>query len=619
MCGIAGMVLKRGAAQPEVAAAQLLRLEHRGPDSSGVFASGRAAIGQTRLAVIDLVTGDPPIETPDGSIGVVLNGEIYNYRELREALLRDGHSLRTKGDIEVIAHLAERDEPTTVASKLDGMFAFAIWDERRQRLVLGRDRFGKKPLYWWCDGHAFVFGSEIKAILEHPSVSAELDDSVIGDYLTFGYAPSPRTFFRGITSVPPGHVLTVDDDLTITSEPYWSIDLQTSAAPEVEMSMADAAGLVRDALRNAVEKRLVSDVPLGAFLSGGIDSSAVVALMSELSSRPVRTFTIGFSDAEFDERSWGRLVAERFGADHIEFVVEPDALALVDQLVWHHDQPFGDSSAIPTYLLSHLTREHVTVALCGDGGDELFAGYERFAAAVAAARYAAVPASARRAVHALTSRLPRRGLPGKVRRFERSAGAGLPHALREWVAYVPDDLRHELMPHAPELGIADYERHWNASAGAATLDRILLLNLQTYLLDDLLPKTDRMSMAHGLEVRAPFLDTALAELAFRIPPRLKAHRLDLKRVLKASMRGMVPDEVLDRPKKGFGVPLDAWFRGDLRSYMRSTLGAGASVRAHLAPSALDRILDEHERGLADHGHALWTFLTLELFLRRHGW
>jgi asparagine synthase (glutamine-hydrolysing) len=623
MCGIAGYVARHGRADEAVVQGQLDVLTHRGPDSSGVLVSGRAAIGQNRLAVIDLTTGDPPITTEDGRVGVVLNGEIYNYRKIRDRLQRDGHRLSTHGDTEVIAHLTEDLPVEDVARELHGMFAFATWDADHERLVLGRDRLGKKPLYYWYGPAGLVFGSEIKALLAHPAVAAELDPAAIPAYLTFGYVPSPFTFYRGILSVPPGHVLVLEGASPPRLHPYWEARVPgQEGVTRLKMSMADAAAEVRRRLATAVVDRLVADVPLGAFLSGGIDSSAVVGLMAEATSTPVRTFTIGFDDKDgFDERSWARLVADRFSTEHTEFVVKPQAVDLVERMVWHHDQPFGDSSALPTYLLSELTKGYVTVALCGDGGDEIFGGYERFAGGVAANLLTRGGGRSQRTIRRLAERLPPAALGGRVakgQRFLRSADRGLPEAFRTWISYVPDAQLEGLVP-GRHWGIDDYHEHWLKSRGASVTDRLLLLNIETYLLDDLLPKVDRMAMAHGLEVRTPFLDHELVEFALRLPPTLKLRGTSLKRVLKRSMRGFLPDEVLDRPKHGFGIPLDRWFRDDLDQYLRATLDRpDARIHEHVEQSGVQAILAGHRAG-ASHGNALWTLLTLEVFLRSQGW
>lgn len=604
---------------------QLRLLHHRGPDASGSFDRAHAAVAQNRLAIIDLVDGDPPIHNEDATIGVALNGEIYNFRELRSQLIAEGHVFASRGDTEVLAHLAEDHDPPALASQLDGMFAFAIWDDRRQRLILGRDRVGKKPLYYWAGDGVLVFGSELKAVLAHPRVPRRLEERAIPAYLSFGYVPTPLTFFEGIRSLPPGHVLVATPGGKPTIEAYWKP--RVPGADDVErldLSLADAARGVRGHLERAVERRLVSDVTLGAFLSGGVDSSAIVGIMAGLSEKPVPTFTIGFEDsAGYDERPYARAVAERFGTDHHEEVVAPDAVDLVERLVWHHDQPFGDSSAIPTFLLAQMTGRHATVALSGDGGDELFAGYERFAAALAVGHYGSVPRPLRAGGRRLIGLLPpgaARGRVGNVQRFARVAEAGLPDAYRAWISFIDDDTREALLGRADGWAAADFAEHWEAAGDAHLLDRLLRVNIETYLLDDLLVKADRMSMAHGLEVRSPFLDTDLLEFALRLPPATKARGLSLKRVLKAAVADLLPEEITKRRKRGFGVPLDRWFREDLGEYLESTVGApDARVRHHLVGSAVDRVLAEHASGLRDHGHALWLLLTLEVFLRRHGW
>ena len=625
MCGICGLVGTEPGDVQSMVDAQLGTLAHRGPDARGSFAAERAIIAQNRLAIIDLETGDPPITNEDQSVAAVLNGEIYNFRELRASLKGGGHAFRSRGDTEVIAHLAEELDAVELARRLDGMFAFAVWDERRRRLVLGRDRVGKKPLFYRASGGRLAFASEIKALLADAAAPRRLNEHAVPAYLTFGYVPTPYTFFEGIRSVPPGHVLTFEPGGEPVIERYWEPPLAGTNGERLELSLDDAATEVRRRLGDAVRRRLVSDVPLGAFLSGGIDSSAVVGLMAGIVDAPVLTFTIGFEDRHgYDERPYARLVAERHGTDHHEFVVRPDAVDLVERLVWHHDQPFGDSSAIPTFLLSEMTRRHVTVALSGDGGDELFAGYERFAAGLAARRYAAVPAPMQRAASGVMGLLPSealRGRAGALQRFARVAERGLPDAYRSWISFIQDPERDALLDgRRDDWAFDDYRATWEASQGAATLDRLLDLNLRTYLLDDLLVKTDRMSMAHGLEVRSPFLDADLLAFTTRLPPRLKARGIALKRVLRAAVKDLVPPEILRRPKKGFGVPLDRWFREDLRDYVGSTLGhPDARVKDHLVPAAVDRLIAEHDSGARNHGHALWTLLTLEVFLRRQNW
>lgn len=623
MCGIAGVA---GFPLDEAAVLdQVGLLRHRGPDSSGAHRGSGAIVAQSRLAVIDLVTGDPPIANEDGAIGVAFNGEIYNFRALQHELRERGHDLKTDGDTEVIAHLAEDHDPVALCRRLDGMFAFALWDETRRRLVLGRDRLGKKPLYYWQGpGGEIVFGSEIKAVLAHPRVPRRLAPHAVDAYLTFGYVPTPETFFDGVRSVPPGHVLVAGPGRPPELTAYWSPPAPGRGVEPLALGYEEAGAEVRRLLCDAVDKRLVADVPLGAFLSGGVDSSAVVALMARLSPRPVKTFTIGFEDSEgFDERPYARQVSTQFGTDHTEFVVNPEKADLIERLVWHHDQPFGDSSALPTFLLSELTRRHVTVALSGDGGDELFGGYERFAAALAVEAVARVPRGARRLAEQAAGRVPSglfAGRAGSVHRMLRRVDAGLPGALLAWISYLPPEQADRLRPGRSRWGEEAYERIWMASEGSATLDRLLLLNLQTYLLDDLLVKTDRMSMASGLEVRCPLLDDALVDLAFCLSPGFKVRGWSLKRVLKEAVRDLLPHELLHRRKRGFGVPLDRWFRTDLRTYTEGMLTApGARVHELLDPAAVRDLVAAHMAGRSGSGHGIWTLLTLEVFLRQEGW
>ena len=623
MCGICGVIAPDPGHVERVVDKQLSLLHHRGPDARGSFVASAGRIAQNRLAIIDLVTGDPPITNEDESVAVVLNGEIYNFPDIRLELERAGHRFTSHGDTEVIAHLAEDLEPAALCRRLDGMFAFAVWDERRGRLVIGRDRLGKKPLYYWHSGDRFVFASEIKGLFADPAVPRELDAGAVPSYLTFGYVPTPRTFFAGIQSLPPGHVLSIEPGREPVLERYWSPPVAgVDGVTQLDVSLPEAASRVRAVLEQAVERRLVSDVPLGAFLSGGVDSTAIVGIMAARTDHPVQTFTIGFDDRDgYDERPYARMGAVAHNTDHHEFVVHPEAVDLVERLVWHHDQPFGDPAAVPTYLLSEVTRGHVTVALSGDGGDELFAGYERFAAGMAARRYSALPSPVRGVLGGAINRLPRGARTAKLQRFAGVAGDGLPDAFRSWISYVKDPERDALLDgRRDDWALDDYDAIWQGSVGAHTLDRLLDLNLRTYLVDDLLVKADRTSMAHGLELRSPFLDAELLELATRLPPAHKARGVSLKRVLKAAVADIVPKEILERPKRGFGVPLDRWFREDLRSYVASTLGApDARVKEHLVGTAVDRLIAENDARVRGHGEALWTLLTLEVFLRREGW
>ncbi len=633
MCGIAGCIHPDIVSKDCGVSDQVESIGHRGPDSRGIYQDRGISIGQARLSIIDLETGDPPICSEDETFVSVLNGEIYNFKSLQVELKAAGHKLSTKCDTEVLAHLAEYNSPSRLANKLDGMFAFAVLDTRRREIMLGRDPVGKKPLYYYDSPSLFVFGSEIKAVLAHPGVPHELNDQVLLSYLTFGYVPSPDTFFKGIYAVPPGHTLVRGISGACSIEPFWTLSIQNQLqqglgadAPDLRSNSGNfqaSARNVRRLLEMAVEKRLVSDVPLGAFLSGGIDSSAIVAIMARLTNQPVNTFTIGFNDNEgFDERPYAETIAKRYKTNHTEFVVDPDASSHIEALVRHYDSPIGDSSALPTYLLSELTKSQVTVALCGDGGDELFGGYERFAAALAVDKFHQIPKPVLKVFSSALNRvLPAStGYGAKIGRLLEAADLAPHLAFLKWMSFVSSEWRGKLTLLPPTRGTEGYERLWNSYPPNQTLlQRLQRINIETYLLDDLLPKVDRMSMAHGLEVRSPFLDKALLGYAIALPDRHKVFGLNLKRVLKEAVQDLLPAELLARKKHGFGIPLHRWFREDLRGYVESNLCANdASVATYLDPDAIRSLLDAHMSG-QELGHAIWTLLTLEIFLKQHGW
>lgn len=624
MCGIAGYVVDSGAVDSSIIERLLGQLDHRGPDTSGYFTGTRGVVGQTRLSIIDVTRGDPPLTTEDGSIAAVLNGEIYNFLTLHKELLEDGHRFSSECDTEVIAHLAEQTSPVDMCRKLRGMFALAIWDENAQQLVLARDRLGKKPLYYWYRNGTLVFGSEIKAVLAHPAVTRDFNTSALPAYLTFGYVPTPQTFFTDIYSLPPGHLLAHRPGHEPVVTPYWSFP-SPDRIGDLETAPLDVQALeVRRLLLNAVERRLVADVPLGAFLSGGLDSATVVGLMAELSDVPVRTFSIGFDDDEgFDERPFSRLVSARFATDHTEFVVRPDAIGLIDRLVWHYDQPFGDSSAIPTFLLAEQTRAEVTVALSGDGGDELFAGYSRFPATLGLERYKQVPALVRLPVEAIIKKLPAAhegSAAARLRRLVDRADLDTPELVISWITYSRDARARSLVGRDFDDVVAGFTHVWAQSQGAPLLHRLLRLNIETYLLDDLLPKVDRMSMAHGLEIRCPLLDTDLLELTMRLPPSAFVRGGRTKRVLRHAIRDLLPGEILTRPKRGFAVPLARWLRTDMSDFVRGKLLSSASrVRNHLQPGAIDSVAGLHLEGRVDYADLMWALLTLETFLEKEDW
>jgi asparagine synthase (glutamine-hydrolysing) len=628
MCGICGVIDLDGHPVPPAVLGRMMEsLAHRGPDGRGTFfhadGGGHAvALGHLRLAIIDLSpSGTQPMTNEDGTLWITFNGEIYNFRELRAELRAAGHPFHSDSDTEVILHLYEEMGDRCV-ERLDGMFAFALWDARRGRALLARDRAGKKPLYVHRDRRRLVFASEIKALLGHPDVPDDVDEAVIPQYLSFGYAVPPATFYRSIEEVLPGHVMTVSATGDVTTRPYW--DLRFPDADRVTaIREAAAADRVRELLTRAVEKRLISDVPLGAFLSGGLDSTIVVGLMSRLSAEPVRTFSIGFAgDPAFDETRYARIASERFGTRHTEFVVEPRAVDLVDTLTHHHDGPFGDSSAIPTFLLSRLTRQHVTVALSGDGGDEVFAGYLRFKAALIGER---MPAALTRlgawAVGALPESLQHHSRLRLAQRFFGAAGESLYERVARWTAFFSDDLETVLDPDLrrrlpPIDRLANVRPHLARIASWSPLSRLLYLNAKTYLPNDLLVKTDRCSMANSLEVRSPFLDHALMEYVAGLPDDLKLRRGSAKYVLRRAFEDLVPDAIAARGKRGFGVPLGTWFRGELADYLGDVLGADARCYEWLDGGVVRRLLAEHRRGERDHGQRLWSVLTLETWLRR---
>lgn len=617
MCGIAGFLDKGGATPDGALEAMAQSLAHRGPDGQGLHRAGPIGLAHRRLAIIDLsAAADEPMTNEDGTLWLVFNGEIYNFRELRERLA-PRHRFRSQGDGETILHLYEEHGDECVA-QLDGMFAFALWDAPRQRLLLARDRSGKKPLYYADTPSVFAFGSEPKAVLAHPAVPRALRPESVPLLLAHGYVPAPLTMHEGVRQVPPAHLLTVDARGASEPRRYWRAAFRSGPAVRED----EAAGRLLDLLRGAVRRRLVSDVPLGAYLSGGIDSSAVVGLMAEAGGT-VRTFCIGFEGAPaYDERAHARAVANHFGTDHTEFVVEPKSIELIDRLVHHHDAPFADSSAVPSLLLAELTRKHVTVSLTGDGGDEVFAGYLRFIAGDLSER---VPRAAFRLARAVGRALPQPADRRHPLRFaQRFAEAGaLPFAERyfSWIGLFTEDLAEwvapSLLEHAArDVVLRSYHSPLELAAAQSPLARLLQLNFETYLPDDLLVKADRTSMAVGLELRAPFLDTALVEFGASLPDAQRITFRRGKRLLRRAVKDLLPPSILQRGKAGFGVPLGAWFRGGLAPAVRERLLPRGPLHDFVRPEPVARLVEDHVAGRGDHSARLWTLLTLESFLRQ---
>jgi len=603
-------------------------LVHRGPDDEAYYLNGPVALGQRRLAILDLAGGRQPMSNEDATVWITFNGEIYNFQELRQRLEGLGHRFATRSDTEVIVHAYEQYGADCV-KKFRGMFAFALWDQPRQMLLLARDRVGKKPLFYAEVDGQWIFASELQALLRHPGLARELDWAALDDYLTYGYVPAPKTIFRGVHKLPPAHWLTLrlrpggSGGPEVHVERYW----QLAYEPKLRLSEADAAGGLLEVLREAVRLRMIADVPLGALLSGGIDSSIVVALMSQLSDRPVKTFSIGFDDQEFNELPHARRVAERCGTEHHELIVRPNALEVLPTLVRHYGEPYADSSAIPSYYVAKLTREHVKVALNGDGGDECLAGYERYAGGLAADRYGRIPAVVRRLAIEPLSRLipaggPRRSRLRQARRFLQVAGQPASQRYLRWIGYVPTtekaalyspDFQEQLAGHRAESWLLEMWERLSA-AGLGPLDRMLALDVESYLPYDLLVKMDIATMANSLEARSPFLDHHVMEFCARLPATYKLRGLRLKHLLKKAGTGLLPPETLTRRKMGFGVPVGDWMRGELRSWMEDLLlSPRALKRGYFQPEALRQVVDRHLEGREDRSFELWALLWLELW------
>ena len=590
-------------------------LAHRGPDDAAVAPFGRCALGYRRLAILDLSpTGRQPVSNESGDVHAVLNGELYNFPALRAELAAEGHSLPGTGDTQVLPHLYERHGPAFV-ERLEGMFAIALWDAARERLVLARDRVGKKPLLWTRlpDG-TLAWASELKALVTLPGFRRQVDLRALDAYLALGYVPGEQTALRGVYRLPPGHVLVAQGD-DVRVQRWWEPEPR-----DVELEEREWLERIRDEVRAAVRRRLLADVPLGALLSGGIDSSIVVALMAQEASGPVKTFSVGFGDQRYDERRWARLVAERFGTEHEELLVDPDAASLLPKLAWAFDEPFGDSSALPTFVVCEHARRRITVALTGDGGDEAFGGYERYAAHAAAARVpAAVAGPAARALRRLPrARTEPRSTAFRAARFLEAAAA--PPALRygRMMEIFSEPLRRALWTPGAVAEIGPL-RSAGELLGAPRADGIRglqLLDVETYLPGDLLVKADIASMASSLELRSPFLDHRVLELGLSLPDALKARGRHGKVALRRAFADLLPREIATRSKKGFGVPVSRWFRAELRELASDLLlDERARGRGQLRADAVERLLREHAAGEADHGARLWSLVMLELWQR----
>jgi asparagine synthase (glutamine-hydrolysing) len=612
MCGIIGAVAAPGHAAPSEAVGRAMnaRIRHRGPDDDGFFRDEHALLGMRRLSIIDIAGGHQPMHNADGSVQLVFNGEIYNYRELRAELAARGHAFYSHSDSEVIVQAYEAWGEGCF-ERLHGMFAIALWDARTRTLLLARDRFGEKPLFYADDGTRIAFASELKSLLALPGFRRTLDAQAVRAYVCFGYVPTPRSIFDGVAKLEPGHYLRYAEGRRSTHR-YYALPF----APKYAGSEADAEEELARRLDAAVSSRLVADVPFGAFLSGGLDSSVVVALMARHLDRPVRTFSIGFREDAFNELSDARRVARHLGTEHHELVAEPDAVDLLQQLVWYLDEPFADSSAIPTYLVSKLAREQVTMVLTGDGGDEAFAGYDRYLRYLKLQRLGALkPAAA--AVAGLAGRL----LPGargyRLRRIGERLGQRFPDSYLSGVALTREDVARDLL--GDGVGGAYYgAAPMLTDGGRDVLDRIVAIDVDGYLPDDILVKLDRMAMANSLEGRAPLLDHRLGEFAVQLPASLRIRGGRGKHLLRQVARRWLPAEVLDKPKQGFAIPLAAWFRGPLRELAADLIASRAfRERGLMRAEAAERYLAAHLAGRADFGETLWLILSLELWARRY--
>ncbi len=617
MCGIAGIVSTRRP-DPELARRMCEVLTHRGPDGAGFHDDDRCSLGMRRLAIIDVAGGGQPVYNEDRTVVAVFNGEIYNFAELRADLTRRGHRFTTAGDTECLVHLYE-EEGDELTHRLRGMFAFAVWDSARRRLLLARDRVGKKPLYWRADGESLSFGSELKALVQDPGVRREVDPVALHHYLTYQYVPAPWSIYDGVRKLPPAHRLTWQDGRVEVTR-YWRLDCTPRRVGPVE----EEAARLREHLLDATRVRMVSERPLGAFLSGGVDSSAVVAAMARQTGDRVKTFSIGFAEHGFDERRYARMVAERYGTDHHELVVTPSALDVLPELAWHYDEPFADSSAIPSYYVARMSSAHVTVVLNGDGGDESFGGYHRY---LTMARMRRIPAPA-----ALRSRFDRAGtaLIGRTTPHTASRALGrlltmlgrpVPHGYGRLVSYFGPEQKQALYTAAMRERVAAVDSYrlleeaFAASRAQADVVRLMDVDVNTYLPGDLLVKMDIATMANSIEARSPLLDHRLMEWAAGLPAGLRIRRGRQKFLLKAAVADWLPAELIHRPKMGFGVPLAEWLRTDLRELSWDVLtDRTARSRGFFDPAAVTRLLREHAAG-QDHGCRIWALVQFELWHR----
>ncbi len=615
MCGIAGFSWR----DEELAGRMSQTMVHRGPDQSGVYTDESVSLGHRRLSIIDLSEhGRQPMSNEDGTVWVTYNGEIYNFQELREALEAKGHVFRSRTDTEVIVHAYEEYGPDC-ARRFNGMFAFAIWDKKRRELILIRDRLGVKPLYYCVKGKDLIFASEIKAILQVPGLERAVDPLALYRYVGYEFVPAPDTIFRHIRKLPPGHYLRFKDGQTQITE-YWDLRFKTEPQPSSYYEET-----MRDLLMDSVQKRLISDVPLGVFLSGGLDSSAVVALMSRCGVEPIKTFSLGYADPTFSELEYARAIASRFKTEHRELIIEPITPELLETAVWHLDEPMTDLSTIPFYLICKKAREHVTVCLSGEGGDEVLVGYDRFKASKAHSYYELLPDWLRRGiiapfVNALPDQPQKKGIVNILKRFIQ--GGLLPEegGHIRWQYFGMPERDTELFSEAVRRGIsmepfAPVRRCLEHCNSDQRLDREIYADLKFMMPDSVLMKVDKMSMAHALEVRVPFLDYRFVEFCATIPGELKLKGFTTKAIFRTAMEGILPDRIRARGKQGYSLPIKNWLRQELRDYMTGLLTSSPLMKEAFNPDYIQRLIREHQKYQANHNHILWALMNLAIWHR----
>lgn len=621
MCGICGVTYferERPVGQREVKA-MCDAIVHRGPDDEGIFIKNNFGMGMRRLSIIDLATGHQPISNEDGSIWIVFNGEIYNHLELRTGLEKKGHKFQTNTDTEAIVHAYE-EYGDQCPTKLNGMFGFAILDLRNQSVFIARDRLGIKPLYYYSDSLKFAFGSELKSILKLNGISREVDLQALDTFLTFEYIPSPYSIFKDIKKLPPGHSLTLKDG-KITIKEYWDLKYNECSASEDELCEQ-----LIELLHDSVKIRLMADVPLGAFLSGGIDSSAIVALMSKIMNRPVKTFSIGFKESSYNETGFAQIIANKFNTEHYEFTIETNALDLTEKLVAQLDEPFGDFSIFPTYLVSKMARQHVTVALSGDGGDELFAGYDTYIANRMGNSYGNLPSFFRNGlISPILNSIPptekKKGLINKAKRFDE--GMRLPPDLQHtrWMIFLQEMEKNKLYSDDMRENLNGYDSYGHirkyftkAEHTNDQINRQLYVDIKSYLVDNILVKVDRMSMATSLEARVPFLDHRFVEFAATIPSAMKLKGKSTKYLLKKAMGDLLPNEILTRGKEGFSIPIKNWLKTDLKDLMMDVLEPSKVRReGFFNPEYVEKLKDEHLKDKENHSHRLWSMMVFGIW------